>query len=128
ARGRRGRGARDEGIVGVQILLGEFATERVRRSPAGRDVGVLAEDQRLKTTFLGGRGYFGGPHAVIRGEVAQTEFHRKQSPRNTRNKRRGRVGPARLTERDARTMGTWLVQAEKCLPPGLKAPLREPRR
>ena len=58
-------------------------------SPAGGDVRVLGEEQRLVAALLGQARDLAGADRVVGGEVADSEFH----PGESRPGRRRRSGP-----------------------------------
>ena len=75
ARRRRGEGQRDEGIVGVRIALGQLAAAREGRAAAHRDVGVLADEERVEAARLDRLRQLADIDAVIGRKVEDADEH-----------------------------------------------------
>ena len=80
-RGRlRRRRQRDEQVVGVAVLARQLTAARVRALAAGRDVGVLGEEQRLVAALLHEARDLAGADRVVGGEVSDSEVHASRLP------------------------------------------------
>ena len=73
--GHGGDGERDEGIHGVPVVLRQLSPGRPRRLPAGRDVGVLRDPQRLKAELFGGGSELAHRDRVVGGKDGHPELH-----------------------------------------------------
>ena len=75
--GRRQRRSRqgDEGIQGVPVLLGQLTPGRLGRLPAGRDVRMLCDPERLEATLLDGGPELGHGDRVIGREDRNAKLH-----------------------------------------------------
>ena len=73
-RSDRRRGGHEQ-VVGVRVLAWELAAARPRALTACGDVRVLGEEQRLEAMLLDHPSELAGSDAVMRWEVADSEFH-----------------------------------------------------
>jgi len=74
-------GQRHERIVGMRILLRQFAAAGKRAFPARRDMGVLRHEQRGEAARLERRGKLAGIDAVIDREIEDADLHIDSSAR-----------------------------------------------
>ena len=124
-RHRGGGGERDVGIGAAQVLLAELgAAGRRRGPPAGRDVGVLGDVERVEAASLGLAGDLDGLHrlvgrvdrdadlhALLVPRLASAGFVRGQSYRSWNAPRRP-VRPGRIRENPgSRPLGRALYTA-----------------
>ena len=58
-----------------EYSFGERLAARERRAPAGGDVGVLRNEQRLEAALLGRARQLVGPDRIVGGEHADSEIH-----------------------------------------------------
>ena len=71
--GRCGQG--EEGVHGVPVVLRQLGAARPGRLPAGRDVGVLGDPQRLEAQLLDGGRELGHRDRVLGREYRYPELH-----------------------------------------------------
>ena len=84
---RRRRGQRDEQVERVDIALRQRLAARIGRV-LDRHVGVLGEEQRLVSAFLGQPGDVAGPDRVMGGKDRYAEFHSDHCPQPAPSMRR----------------------------------------
>ena len=70
--GRRGERWRNEGVVRVRVVLGQFAPARERGAPADRNVGMFADEQRIKPTRFDLARPLADVYAVVRWKLKNT--------------------------------------------------------
>ena len=66
---------RDEGVQRVPVVLRQLSATRPRRQPAGRDVRMLGDPQRLEAHLLHRRRELGHRDRVVGGKDRNAELH-----------------------------------------------------
>ena len=102
--GKRSRREGDEWVVTALVLVGQLAAVRVRRSSAGRDVGVLGHPHRVEAAIPQGHRQLDRIDRDVGGEDRHSVAHGLQPP--------GSNGPLPICSRTGTTGG--LVSERRC--------------